>query len=191
MSRWIEFRINKSIDDVIVKGSLRATINGLSFKMNDPIDGISYRAPHIPTFTLPYRRYIDEGNLSDYGKSESEELMIKAYSFSQFIQNNGEYTKQLYDSFNRELKLLESKFCNVSVFKEEKSKAKRLLKAGLITPHHYQNVILKKLTREHKTYIDKVQELRNKHNYTLANKLGHYPTNSFEDLENLLGYYRN
>jgi len=42
MNRSLELRLDKSIDDVIVKGSLRATINGLSFEMKEPIDGISY-----------------------------------------------------------------------------------------------------------------------------------------------------
>jgi len=191
MSRWIEFRLDRSIDDVIVKGSLRAAINGLVFEMNEPIDGISYRGHHIPTFALPHHRYVDQGNLSDYGEREAEELMENAYRFSQFMRNNGEYTKQLYDSFNRELKLLESKFCNVSTYRNEKSKARRLLKAGLITPHFYQNVMLKKLEQEHKTYIEIMQKLRNKHNHTLAKRLGHCPTYACEDLDNLLWYYDN
>jgi len=189
MSRWIELRLDKSIDDVIVKGSLRAAINGLVFEMNEPISGIRYLGHSIPTFALPYYRNIDQGNLSDYGERESEELMEKAYRFSIFIRDNKEYTKQLYDSFNRELKLLESKFCNDSVFKEEKSRARRLLKSGLISSRHYQNVILKKLTREHSIYIQKVNELRYEYNTNLALKIGHYPTYSCEELENLIRYF--
>jgi len=191
MSRWIELRLDKLIDDVIVKGSLRAAINGLVFEMNEPIDGISYRGNHIPYFTLQYRKYIDDEKLSDYGISESEELMEKAYNFSQFIQSNKEYTKQLYDSFNRELKLLESKFCNDLMYREEKSKARRLLKAGFISSHIYQNLILKKLEHEHKKYTDKVQELRNKYNQALAKKLGHCVTYACEDFANLLRYFNN
>jgi len=189
MNRSLELRLDKLIDDVIVKGSLRAAINGLVFEMNEPISGIRYLGHSIPTFALPYYRNIDQGKLSEYGERESEELMEKAYRFSIFIRDNEEYTKQLYDSFNRELKLLESKFCNDSVFKEEKSKAKQLLRCGFITPHRYQNVILKKLEQEHKKYIDKVQELRNKHNHALAKKLGHCSTYSCDDLENLVRFF--
>jgi len=65
MSRWLEFRLDKLIDDVIVKGSLRAAINGLVFEMNDPISGIRYLGHSIPTFALQYRRYIDERKLSN------------------------------------------------------------------------------------------------------------------------------
>jgi len=190
MSRW-KFRINKSIDDVIVKGSLRAAINGLAFEMNEPISGIRYLGHSIPTFALPYHRNIDQGKLSDYGERESEKLMEKAYRFSIFIRDNKEYTKHLYDSYIRELKVIESKFCNDSVFKEEKSKARRLFRAGLITPHRYQNVMLKKLDHEHKTYIEIMQKLRNKHNHTLAKRLGHCSTYACEELENLLRYNDN
>jgi len=157
--------------------------------MNDPIDGIRYRGRHIPTFALPYRRYIDERKLSDYGISESEELMEKAYSFSKFIQSNKEYAKHLYETYEREHNILDSKFCNVSTYRNEKSKARQLLKAGLITPHFYQNAMLKKLIREHMTYIDRVQELRYEYNTDLALKIGHFTTYSCEELENFLRYF--
>jgi len=189
MSRWIEFRIDKPVDDVIVKGSLRAAINGLVFEMNDPIDGISYRGHHIPTFALPYYRYIEQGNLSDYGISESEELMEKACKFIQFIRNNGEYARQLFETYNKQLNILESQFCNVTMYTGEKSKARRLLKAGLITSRHCQYEILKKLTSEHTIYIQKVNELRFKYNTILALKIGHFPTYSCEELENFLRYF--
>jgi len=191
MNRSLELRLDKLIDDVIVKGSLRAAINGLVFEMNEPISGIRYLGHSIPTFALPYYRNIDQGKLSEYGERESEELMEKAYRFSIFIRDNEEYTKQLYDSFNRELKLLESKFCNDSVFKEEKSKARRLLKAGFISSHIYQNLILKKLEHGHKKYNDKLFELKYEYNTKIAHKIGHCSTYACEDLENLLRYYNN
>jgi len=191
MSRWIELRLDKLIDDVIVKGSLRAAINGLVYEMSIPIPGIRYRGNHIPYFTLQYRKYIDDGKLSNYGKSESEELMIKAYSFSKFIQNNKEYAKHIYETYEREHNILDSKFCNVSTYRNEKSKAKQLIRAGLISSRHYQNVILKKLTREHSIYIQKVNELRYEYNTKLADKLGHCSTFACEDLDNLLWYYNN
>jgi len=191
MIRWIKLRIDKPVDDVIVKGSLRAAINGLVFEMSNPVPRIHYRGNHIPYFTLQYRKYIDDEKLSDYGKSESEELMNKAYSFSQFIHNNGEYAKHIYETYEREHNILDSKFCNVTTYRNEKSKAKRLLKSGLVSPHVYQNVMLKKLDHEHKKYIENVQKLRNKHNHTLAKRLGHCPTYACEDLDNLLWYYDN
>ena len=189
MSRWIELRLDKLIDAVTVKGSLRAAINGLVFEMNEPISGIRYLGHSIPTFALPYYRNIDQGKLSNYGKSESEELMNKAYSFSKFIQNNKEYAKHIYETYEREHNILDSKFCNVSTYRNEKSKAKRLLKSGLVSSHHYQNEILRKLDHEHKKYTDKVQELRNKYNQALAKNLGHCATYSCEDLENLVRFF--
>jgi len=189
MSRWIELRLDKLIDAVTVKGSLRAAINGLVFEMNDPISGIRYLGHSIPTFALPYYRNIDYRKLSDYGERESEELMEKAYRFSIFIRDNKEYTKHLYDSYIRELKVLDSMFCNDLMYREEKSKGRQLLKAGLISSHVYQNVMLKKLDHEHKKYINKVQELRNKHNQALAKKLGHCATYACEDLENLVRFF--
>jgi len=191
MSRWIELRLDKLIDAVTVKGSLRAAINGLVFEMKEPIDGIRYLGHSIPTFTLPYRRYINYEKLSDYGISESEELMEKAYSFSQLIQNNGEYAKHIYETYEREHNILDSKFCNVSTYRNEKSKAKQLIRAGLISSHIYQDLILKKLNSEHKKYIDKLHELRYEYNEIIATRLGHCATYACEDLENLISYYNN
>jgi len=105
------------------------------------------------------------------------------------MRNNGEHAKQILDSYKQELKVIEAECVNDTVFKEEKSKARQLLKAGLITLHHYQNILIKKLNSEHKKYIDKLQEIRNKHDQALAEKLGHSSTYSCEDLENLISYY--
>jgi len=191
MNRSLDLRLDKLIDDVIVKGSLRAAINGLVFEMNEPIQGINYRGHHIPTFALPYHRYVDQGNLSDYGISESEELMEKAYRFSKFIQNNKEYAKHIYETYEREHNILDSMFCNDLMYREEKSKARRLLKSGLISSHYYQNEILKKLDHEHKKYNDKLFELKYEYNTKIAHKIGHCSTYSCDDFANLISYYNN
>jgi len=191
MSRWIELRLDKLIDAVTVKGSLRATINGLSFKMSNPVPRIHYRGNHIPYFALPHHRYVDQGTLSDYGERESEELMNKAYRFIQFLRNNGEYAKRILDSYKQELMVIENEGVNETVFKEEKSKARRLLKAGFISSHIYQNLILKKLEHGHKKYNDKLFELKYEYNTKIAHKIGHCSTYACEELENLLRYNDN